>query len=83
MICCLNTLLEKNCVFNVRWLPYHFASYYRRLGRNRDLYLGLSRSGKPKWGRSKKNKRTQFIWSKSRSRRKAEKWLKSKIKQFD
>ncbi|CAL1271601.1 unnamed protein product, partial [Larinioides sclopetarius] len=64
-----DALLKDWCVFKVLWLPYHFATYYRRYGRKKKLFIGLSRSGKSKSGRSKKNKRTQFIWSKSRSRR--------------
>ncbi|GFT86930.1 hypothetical protein NPIL_255941 [Nephila pilipes] len=59
--------IEKDCVFKVFEEPSYYSSYYRRIGR-RKKFLGLTREGKPKWGRRKK-RRTLFIWSKMRNRR--------------
>ncbi|XP_055939980.1 fibroblast growth factor 9-like [Argiope bruennichi] len=73
-------LMMKECVFKVLELPYHFTSYYRRIGRRKNLFMGLSRSGKPRWGRQR-SKRTQFIWSKSRNKREYRiKWKPPQLK---
>ncbi|KAG8190172.1 hypothetical protein JTE90_008704 [Oedothorax gibbosus] len=59
-----NATYEKNCRFILHKRPYNYLAFYRKVA-TRKLFIGFSRSGKPRPG-NVKNKRTHFSWKRIR-----------------